>query len=263
VIGPEVADRNMRYSGNNLSCQSCHLDSGRQRFGLPVIGVYGAFPTYMAREDEVRTLEERIQGCMERSMNGRELPLGGKEMKAFLAYIQFLSTDIPVGKPTDGRGSAPLAMLDRAADPKRGPKCTRPIASRVIRPTAKANANGVKGDAKGYRYPPLWGSDSFNNGAGMHRLIASASFIRANMPFGTRYDAPVLSVEDAWDVAAYINTQTRPVRENLDRDYPNRSRKPVDAPFLPFTDKFPLEQHKYGPFKPILDAQKSVSAASN
>ena len=52
-------------------------------------------------------------------------------------------------------------------------------------------------------------------------------------------------------------------RANLDRDYPNRARKPVDAPFAPFTDKFPLEQHKYGPFKPILDAQKSVSAASN
>ena len=97
----------------------------------------------------------------------------------------------------------------------------------------------------------------------MHRLIASASFIRSNMPFGASHDAPVLSVEDAWDVAAYINSQSRPVRANLDRDYPNRARKPVDAPFLPFNDEFPLEQHKYGPFKPILDAQKSVSAASN
>ena len=61
VIGPEVADRSMRYSGNNLTCQNCHLDGGAKRFGLPMIGVYGAFPTYMAREDEVRTLEERIQ----------------------------------------------------------------------------------------------------------------------------------------------------------------------------------------------------------
>ena len=97
----------------------------------------------------------------------------------------------------------------------------------------------------------------------MHRLIASASFIHANMPFGTHYDAPVLSVEDAWDVAAYINSQPRPDRANLDRDYPNRARKPVDAPFPPFADKFPLEQHKYGPFKPILDAQRSVAAAPN
>ena len=263
VIGPEVADRSMRYSGNNLTCQNCHLDGGARRFGLPMVGVYGSFPTYMAREDEVRTLEERIQGCMERSMNGRELPLGGKEMKAFLAYIQFLSTDIPVGKATEGRGSAPLAMLDRPADPKRGAEVYAQNCASCHQTDGKGQRNGVAGDAKGYRYPPLWGPDSFNNGAGMHRLIASASFIRGNMPFGARHDAPVLSVDDAWDVAAYINSQPRPSRANLERDYPNRARKPVDAPFPPFLDKFPVEQHKYGPFRPILDAQKSVSAASN
>jgi len=263
VIGPEVADRSMRYSGNNLTCQNCHLDGGARRFGLPMVGVYGSFPTYMAREDEVRTLEERIQGCMERSMNGRELPLGGKEMKAFLAYIQFLSTDIPVGKATEGRGSAPLAMLDRPADPKRGAEVYAQNCASCHQTDGKGQRNGVAGDAKGYRYPPLWGPDSFNNGAGMHRLIASASFIRGNMPFGARHDAPVLSVDDAWDVAAYINSQPRPSRANLERDYPNLARKPVDAPFPPFLDKFPVEQHKYGPFRPILDAQKSVSAASN
>jgi thiosulfate dehydrogenase len=105
--------------------------------------------------------------------------------------------------------------------------------------------------------PPLWGPDSFNDGAGMHRLIASASFIRANMPFGTRYTAPVLSVEDAWDVAAYINSQPRPARANLELDYPDRTRKPVDAPFPPFADEFPLTQHRLGPFRPILDARES------
>jgi thiosulfate dehydrogenase len=35
VIGPEVADKAMRYSGNNLSCQSCHLRSGTQRLPFP------------------------------------------------------------------------------------------------------------------------------------------------------------------------------------------------------------------------------------
>jgi len=32
----------------------------------------------------------------------------------------------------------------------------------------------------------------------------------------------------------------------------------VDAPFLPFPDSFPLQQHKVGPFQPILDAQKAL-----
>jgi len=263
VIGPEVRDEKMRYSGNNLSCQSCHLQSGTQRFALPMIGVYGAFPTYIAREDEVRTLEERIEGCMERSMNGRELPLGGKEMKALLTYIQFLSTGVPVGKATEGRGSPALPLLARAADPKRGAGVYEKNCALCHQADGQGKRNGAPGDAKGYQYPPLWGPDSFNNGAGMHRLIASATFIRANMPFGTHYDAPVLSAEDAWDVAAYINSQPRPSRANLERDYPNRARKPVDAPFPPFADTFPLEQHRLGPFKPIQDALAANPAPAN
>jgi thiosulfate dehydrogenase len=263
VIGPEVRDPAMRYSGNNLSCQSCHLQGGTQRFAIPMIGVYGLFPLYIAREDEVRTLEERIEGCMERSMNGRILPLGGKEMKALVSYVQFLSTGVPVGKSPEGRGSPALPLLARAADPKRGEAVYQKNCAACHQAEGQGKRNGRPGDAKGYLYPPLWGPDSFNDGAGMHRLIASATFIRGNMPFGTRYDAPVLSPEDAWDVAAYVNSQERPHREHLEADYPNRARKPVDAPFPPFADAFPLEQHRLGPFQPIMDAPAKSSAAGN
>ena len=130
-------------------------------------------------------------------------------------------------------------------------------ARRVISPTARGCVKARKADAAGYVFPPLWGPDSFNDGAGMHRLIGSASFIRANMPLGTRFDAPALSVEDAWDVAAFINSQPRPSRARLDLDYPDRAKKPVDAPFPPFVDEFPLDQHRLGPFGPIVAAQKS------
>jgi thiosulfate dehydrogenase len=261
VIGPEVASASMRYSGNNLSCQNCHLKGGMQKFAIPMIGVWGLFPLYIAREDEVRTLEERIEGCMERSMNGRALPLGGKEMKALLAYIQFLSTGVPVGKSPEGRGSPNLPLLARAADPKRGSQVYEKECALCHQANGQGQRKGPLGDAAGYLYPPLWGADSFNDGAGMHRLIASASFIHANMPFGTHYDSPQLSVEDSWDVAAYINGQPRPKRANLQTDYPNRARKPVDAPFAPFPDTFPLEQHRLGPFQPIIDAQQTASQA--
>src|SRR5690348_4732149 len=261
VIGPEVPLASMRYSGNNLSCQSCHLQGGTQRFAIPMVGVYGLFPQYIARENEVRTLEERIEGCMQRSMNGRDLPVDGREMKALVAYIQFLSTGVPVGKALEGRGSPALPLLNRAADPKHGNAVYQANCAACHQPDGQGKRNGAPGDAKGYMFPPLWGPDSFNDGAGMHRLIASASFIHANMPFGTHYDAPALSAEDAWDVAAYVNSQPRPHREHLDADYPDRSRKPADAPFPPFTDKFPLEQHVFGPFRPIMDAQAATSAA--
>jgi thiosulfate dehydrogenase len=261
VLGPEVPSPSMRYSGNNLSCESCHLQGGTQRFAIPMIGVYGLFPQYIGRENEVRTLEERIEGCMQRSMNGRDLPVDGKEMKALVSYIQFLSTGVPVGKALEGRASPALPLLARAADPKHGNMVYQANCAACHQPDGQGKRNGSPGDARGYMFPPLWGPDSFNDGAGMHRLITSASFIHANMPFGTHYDAPALSVEDAWDVAAYINSQARPHRAHLDTDYPNRARKPVDAAFPPFTDQFPLEQHALGPFRPIMDAQAAAAAA--
>ena len=256
LIGPEVANASMRFAGNNLSCQTCHLKGGTQQFGLPLIGVYGLFPTYIPRENEVRTLEDRIEGCLERSMNGRPLPVESREMKAMVAYVQFLSTDVPVGRVLEGRGAPTLPLLSRPANPERG------AAVFLERCAACHQMNGLGmrhpvDRAKGYLFPPLWGPDSFNDGAGMHRLIVSASFIRANMPLGTTYAAPVLSVDDAWDVAAFMNSQPRPARSGLDRDYPDRSRKPPDAPFPPFLDGFPLEQHRLGPFQPILDANAS------
>ena len=255
LIGPEVSDPAMRYAGNNLSCQSCHLQAGTQAYGLPMVGVYAAFPAYMARETDVRTIEDRIEGCMERSMNGRALPLAGREMTAMVAYLQFLSTGATVGGATEGRGTPTLPFLDRAADAAHG----RVVYATTCQVCHQADGRGVRkgkpGDAAGYLYPPLWGPDSFNDGAGMHRLIVSADFIRANMPFGTSYRAPMLSVEDAWDVAAFVNSQPRPGRARLDLDFPDRSKKPVDAPFPPFADSFPLEQHRLGPFKPIVDAR--------
>src|ERR1700735_1690180 len=117
LIGPDAPDPAMRYSGNGLDCQSCHLQAGTQRFGLPLAGVWGVFPTYIARENEVRTLEERIKGCMERSMNGRALPVGGPEMKAMLSYIQFISGPEQVGKSLNGRATPVLPLPATAGDP--------------------------------------------------------------------------------------------------------------------------------------------------
>ena len=255
LIGPEVAAPAMRYAGNNLTCQSCHLNGGTQAFALSMAGVFAAFPAYMARENSVRTIEDRIEGCMERSLNGRALPVDGREMKALAAYLRSLSAGVAAATKIEGRGSPPLPYLDRAASVEKG----RAVYAATCQPCHQADGQGLrkgkKGDGAGYLFPPLWGPDSFNDGAGMHRLIVSASYIRANMPLGTSYRAPLLSVEDAWDVAAFVNSQPRPARAHLDLDYPDRTKKPVDAPFPPFDDGFPLEQHRLGPFKPILDAR--------
>ena len=92
-IGPEVADPAMRYAGNNLACQSCHLDAGTKAFGLPFVGVFGDFPQYRPREGVVGSIEDRVNGCMARSMNGRVLPYDGPEMRALSGDMQNPSGD--------------------------------------------------------------------------------------------------------------------------------------------------------------------------
>ena len=97
----------------------------------------------------------------------------------------------------------------------------------------------------------MWGPESYNDGAGMARNITAADFIRANMPFRTDFEHPVLARQDAFDVAAFINSQPRPHKPGLENDYPDLWLKPPDAAYPPFADPFPAEQHSLGPWSPI------------
>ena len=257
-IGPTVSDPAMRYSGNNLTCQNCHLKAGVQPYSMPLIGVWGQFPQYRGREGEIGTLEERINGCMERSMNGRALPLDGREMKAYLAFMKWLSTGVPDGAKLTGAGTMNVKEPGRAADLGHGAKV---FADTCTICHGKDGLGQRAATGAGYQFPPLWGPDSYNNGAGMTRILTAAAFVRHNMPLGTTFDAPVLSDEDAYDVAAYINSQDRPTRTNLDKDFPNKLQKPVDAPYGPYVDGFPPEQHKYGPFGPIRARIRELATA--
>ncbi len=253
IIGPAAADPSMRFTGNGLECQNCHLEAGTKKFALPLAGVWGVFPQFIARENEVRTLEERINGCMERSMNGRALPSDGPQMKAMLAYIRFISGDVPTGRSANGRGAPPLPLPTVASDPKRGAV----VYAKNCAVCHQADGQGkrrVPEDAaqrRRYQFPPLWGPESYNDGAGMARPISAATFIRANMPFGTDYTRPLLSAQDAFDVAVYIDSQQRPQRAGNERDFPDRALKPVDATYPPLLGPFPASQHLTGPWQPI------------
>jgi thiosulfate dehydrogenase len=109
-------------------------------------------------------------------------------------------------------------------------------------------------------YPPLWGSNSYNNGAGLYRLSRFAGYVKANMPLGATYATPQLTDEEAWDVAAYINSMYRP-KKDLSNDWPDISKKPIDHPFGPFADGFSEEQHKIGPFIPIKEKREELASA--
>ena len=256
-IGPMVADPAKRYAGNNLTCQNCHLKAATQPYAMPLTGVWGQFPQYRGREGQVGTLEDRINGCMERSMNGRALPLGSREMKAFLAFSKWVSTGVPDGAKLTGAGALNVKEPGRAADLAHG----RQVYAQVC---ASCHGNDGLGQraagGNGYQFPPLWGPDSYNNGAGMARLLSAAAFVKNNMPLGTTYATPVLSDQDAYDVAGFINSAGRPQRADLDKDFPNRLQKPVDTAYGPYADDFSAEQHKLGPFDPIRAQIKELAA---
>jgi thiosulfate dehydrogenase len=200
-------------------------------------------------------LAERVNGCFERSLNGKALPEKSQEMQAILAYMQWLSQDIPQGAKMQGQGLPDIDLLDRAADPNKGKTVYTAKCAVCHQPTGAGMLMDAKKPAMGYVYPALWGQDSYNTGAGMHRVITAAKYIKANMPFGN----PNLSAEEAFDVAAYINSQMRPAKAHLENDFPDRSKKPVDAAFPPWPDTFSAQQHKYGPFKVMLNGKEQGS----
>jgi len=262
LIGPEVADASHRYSGNNLACESCHLEAGTKKFGLPFQGVYADFPNYRARSGAVGTIEGRLNACMTRSMNGSALALDSPQMTAIVAYLKFLSTGRSVGAPTPGRGAGRMAEMKRAADPVRGKAIYAQTCAACHGENGQGQRAGRVGDGGGYSIPPLWGDDSFNDGAGMNRLISAANFIQNNMPVGSTWQQPFLSIADSWDVAAFVLSHPRPQKANLDRDFPIRAEKPVDAAYGPYLDGFSREQHKFGPFLPIEEKLATLKAAN-
>ena len=239
---------------NGMNCQNCHLEAGSKVWGNNYGAVASTYPKFRERSGTKESIIKRINDCMERSLNGKSLDSTSREMQAMVAYIKFLGQFVPKDSIPNGSGIWKLKYMDRAASPENGKlayeeKCAS---------CHGLNGEGVKNaDGIVYTYPPLWGSHSYNNGAGLYRLSRFAGYIKTNMPFGVTYDKPQLSDEEAWDIAAYVNSRPRPSKD-LSKDWPKLSGKPFDHPFGPYADPFSENQHKYGPFKPIDSFKKKA-----
>jgi thiosulfate dehydrogenase len=205
-IGKNATDPGMRYAGNDLACQNCHLNAGLQPFAAPFVSTFATFP--MLVDDQVLTLTERINGCMRRSLNGRNLPPESREMEALIAYFKFLGKGTPVGARVPGMGLKSIAPPELPPDARRG----ETVYAKLCVTCHKEDGQGEPKSSPsiGYAIPPLWGDASFNAGAGMAKTAYAASYILNNMPLGIDYRAPVLTVQQAWDVAAYIISKPHP-----------------------------------------------------
>ncbi|MFZ9585543.1 MAG: c-type cytochrome [Pseudohongiellaceae bacterium] len=250
-LGAGQQDPSRRYAGNNLDCSSCHLESGRKPGNLSLLQSAAKYPTFSGRDGKVGDLADRINGCMQRSMAGRLMPKDSLEMQAMVLYVEQLGRQYAAMGESSRQAVEPAAFVEpaRAADLDHG--------GAVYRQHCQV-CHGLQGEglketgniADGYLFPPLWGPDSYNIGAGMARVLTAARFIKARMPLGN----PLLTDDEAFDVAAYMNAQPRPAMADLERDYPDRTLKPVDSPYPPYADAFPVDQHRIGPYAPIREA---------
>lgn len=245
-LGPQGE---VQHLTNGMNCQNCHLDAGTRPWGNNYFAVEATYPRFRPRSGQIETKVKRINDCFERSLNGRSLDPGSTEMKAILAYIKWIGTGVPAKKIPAGAGIYKIDDLDRAANPVLG----KAVYEQKCQSCHQPDGGGVMAvNNKHYSFPPLWGTNSYNTGAGLYRLSNLAGYVKVNMPLDVTYATPQLSDEEAWDVAAFINSMPRPEKD-LRKDWPNKADKPFDHPFGPYADSFTEEQHKYGPFKSIKD----------
>jgi thiosulfate dehydrogenase len=235
---------------NGLNCQNCHIAAGTRLFGNNFSKVACSYPKYRPRRDKYVSIAGRINGCMERSMNGKALDTNRREMKAFIAYFKWLGKGVDRKTNLFGEGTEKLPFLDRAADPEKGSV----VFTTICQACHGKNGEGkLKAASTEYLYPALWGTHSYNTGAGLYRISKFADYVKNNMPFGTTCHDPLLTDEQAWDVAAFVNSKPHPAFKDIEKDWPKIASKPFDYPFGPYADKFSERQHKYGPFEEIVN----------
>lgn len=190
------------FVGNSLNCVNCHLDAGRQANSAPLWGAYPMYPAYRSKTQSVDTFAERLRGCFLYSMNGKAPPDGHELLVALETYAYWMAKGAPTGEKLPGASYPKLAKAAQAPDYQRG---------QTVFAGKCALCHGA--DGQGQRsgevvvFPPLWGAQSYNWGAGMHEVDKAAGFIKANMPLGLGNS---LNDQEAWDVATFINSQERP-----------------------------------------------------
>ena len=253
-IGPDGV--NGKYLGNKMNCSNCHQDAGTKLYSLNLMHSFQNYPQYRSREDRVLSLAERINNCITHPHIGKPLPLDGKEMIAFISYLKWISDSSKINETTPGLKNLAISFPAESASPKRGEKLYATHCTRCHGPSGEGQ---MQYDSVTYIYPPLWGNKAYEPGSSMHRVITQAKWLLANMPYDkATYKKPFLTPLEALDLAAFINDDSIHQRPYVpDYGYPDFRLKPIDYDKGPFNDTFSEQQHKYGPFQPIIDYWKS------
>jgi thiosulfate dehydrogenase len=216
------------YTHGAVSCSNCHLNAGQRERALPLVGVSSAYPEPNRRADRLFTIEDRIIDCFKRSENATENPTQlptpqTREVLAVAAYLDWLSQGYEKGAALPWRGKnaiapdglVPVGELDAG----RGEALFREHCVNCH----GQDGQGVQiGDKKA---GPLWGSESWNDGAGAARIYTLAGIIRYAMPY---LNPGSLTDRQAQEIAAFITSRPRPAYPFKDSDYV-KTGPPPDA----------------------------------
>lgn len=210
------------FSGNTLNCVNCHLDAGRLKGAAPMWGAYPLYPAYRKKTNHVDTFAERVRGCFMYSMNGKAPDDGHDILVALEAYAYWMAQKAPTGEKLPGAGFTKVGKAAQEPSFERGAK---------VYEAKCALCHGAQGQGQKTGgvtvFPPLWGKQSYNWGAGTHEVDKAASFIKGNMPYGN----PTLDDQEAWDVATYINSMERPQDPRFTGNVADTRKQFHDTPF--------------------------------
>ncbi len=199
----------VEYTGNGLSCSNCHTDRGRQANASPMWAAWVAYPAYRGKNKKVNDMAMRLQGCFRYSENaqgskaGHFPPAESPILIDLESYMFWMAHKAPTGVKMKGRGYPRLKNPPQPYSRNRGEE----VYARSCAVCHGSTGQGKKLANGEYAFPPLWGSDSYNWGAGMHKVNVAAAFIKYNMPLG---HPGMLTLQEAWDVAAWIDSHPRP-----------------------------------------------------
>ena len=205
------------HVGSKLHCSSCHLGAGRDPESAWWVGMFAKYKT-------PENLYNRINQCFERSENGSAIcavdtsSAGGSAvpcdqdptMRALTTYLRWLDEQWKDWKERNHySGPTPNGFPPLPATPSG--KASAATGSLVYQQKC-AFCHNAEGQGRylshTYYRPALWGPNSYNIQAGMgSNLQDLAAFVHANMPYG---NGGALTVQEAWDVACFVDAQTRP-----------------------------------------------------
>ena len=205
------------HVGNGMNCANCHLGGGTVPGSAPMWAAAVEYPAFRGKNKIINTMEDRIHGCFTYSMNAQGSPSGsppprdGDIYKDLQSFFYYMAEGAPLEGNLPGRGYSTPPEPEQGYSISRGESVFENNCA-----VCHGTDGGGRQDPNGrWIFPALWGDDAFNWGAGMHRINTAAGFIKHNMPLG---QGGSLTDQQAWDVAAYINSWERPADPRQFRD---------------------------------------------